>query len=104
MKLSKAIEVKLRQQPLFVVIEVDFDIDDEPYVNLVKCFSISEARKIFIERLKSFTGYEETEEDDDEDEEEDEPAPSFEEEYDEEIYTGKFVDYNERYLLQIKEV
>lgn len=102
MKLLKAIEMKLRRQPLYIVVEAGFDIDDEPFVNVAKCFSMPEAREIFIEKLKNFTCYEEPEEEDPD--EDDEPAPSFEEEYDEEIYTGKFVDYNERYLLQIKEV
>ena len=103
MKLQSAIELKLRRQPLYIVVEAGFDIDDEPFANLTKCFSMPEAREVFIEKLKNFVCYEEPEEDDD-DEEEDEPVPSFEEEYDENIYTGKYVDYDERYLLQIKEV
>lgn len=101
MKLQSAIELKLRRQPLYIVVEAGFDIDDEPYANLAKCFSMSEAREVFIEKLKNFVCYEEPEEDPDEDEE---PPQSFEEEYDENIYTGKYVDYDERYLLQIKEV
>lgn len=98
MQLSKAGEEVLMKQPMFIVAEAGFDSDDEPYMNLIKCSSMSEAEEVFIERLKSFVGYEEEDDDDDEDTEE---HQTFEDEYDEFIYNRKYTDYM-RYILQIK--
>lgn len=98
MQLSKAGERILMKQPLFIVTEAGFDIDDEPYMNLIRCNSMSDAKEIFISRLKSFVGYEEEEDDEDTEEHQ-----TFEDEYDEFIYNGKYTDYK-RYILQIKEI
>lgn len=89
-------------QPLFVVAEAGFDIEDEPYINLVKCNNMSKAKEVFISMLKSFVGYEEGVIS--EDDEDTEKHQTFEDEYGEFIHNGKYIDYSERYFLQIKEI
>lgn len=97
MKLQEANKVTLRFRPTFIVVEVGEYLNGEMYVEVMKCDSMSEARKIFTERLKNFFEYEEDEEDDEEFE-------SFEESYRHEIYVGKYTDPSNGYFLQIKKI
>lgn len=96
MQLLKAGEKVLRNKPIFLVLESGEDIGGEPYINVTKCVSMSEAKGVFIDNLKVFVCYNE-----DEDDGEFEP---FEIEFGKEINAGKFIDYSARYFLKIEEV
>lgn len=96
MQLIKAGEKVLMNKPIFLVLESGEDIGGEPYINLTKCVSMSEAREAFIDRLKEFVNY-----DEDYDNGEFEP---FEIEFGKNIDDGKFIDYSAKYLLKIEEV
>lgn len=83
-----------KDKEIIIVAETGFDFDDEQYINLETADSMEDARKAFIAKLKTFLGVEDY---DDSVEEE-----SFEDEYKSSIDAGKYVDYDENYLLQIK--
>lgn len=96
MQLIKAGEKVLMNKPIFLVLESGEGIGGEPFINLTKCVSMSEAREVFIDSLKEFMNY-----DEDGDDGEFEP---FEIEFGKEINAGKFIDYSARYFLKIEEV
>ena len=100
------------EKEIIVVAETGFDVEGEQYINIEKAETMEESREAFIAKLKSFLGVEDYDEpsepdesDDESDDDDDDWADdreSFEDEYKDQIDAGKYVDYNENYLLQIK--